>query len=78
MTTLPVFRLPINPESYYGHSISIENLAPGFSIYVGPSSTAKEVLVQNISYNPEGWYEVFTEHAVYFAKPSTRVGFKNS
>lgn len=78
MTSLPAIEIPINPESYYGHSIAIEHLTAGTTIYIGPSRTATEVLVNNFSYNPEGWYEIFTDQAVYIAKPGTRVTFKNS
>lgn len=78
MTSLPAIELPINPESYYGHTLAIEHLTSGTIIYIGPSRTAVQVLVNNVNYNPEGWYEVFTDQAVYIAKPNTRVTFKNS
>jgi hypothetical protein len=78
MTSLPAIELPINPESYYGQSIAVSNLNAGTTIYIGPSPTAREVFVNNVNYNPEGWYEVFTDEAVYIAKPNTRVTFKNS
>jgi hypothetical protein len=78
MTPSQAIELPINPESYYGQSLAIEHLTAGTIIYIGPSRTATGVLVNNVSYNPEGWYEVFTDQAVYVAKPTTRVAFKNS
>jgi hypothetical protein len=78
MTPSQAIELPINPESYYGHSLAIEHLTAGTTIYIGPSRTATEVLVNSTSYNPEGWYEIFTDQAVYVAKPTTRVAFKNS
>jgi len=78
MTSLPAIELPINPESYYGHSLAIEHLTAGTTIYVGPSPTATEVLVNSFSYNPEGWYEIFADNAVYVAKPTTRVRFKSN
>jgi hypothetical protein len=78
MTTLPAIELPLNPESYYGQSCTVENLSPGSYIYIGPSRTAKAVRVDHINYNSEGWHELYTDHAVYIALPNTRVGFKNN
>ena len=78
MTTLPAIELPINPESYYGQSTTVPNLLPNSYIYIGPSRTATAVLVNHINYNPQGWHEIYTDHAVYIALPNTRVAFKNN
>jgi len=78
MKTLPAIKLPMNPESYYGQSSTVENIFPGTYIYIGPSRTATAVLVNDINYNSNGWYELYTDEVVYIASPNTRVGFKNN
>jgi len=78
MTNLPAIELPFTPESYYGLSSTAENLSPGTYIYIGPSRTATAVRVNHINYNPEGWHELYTDHAVYIALPNTRIAFRNT
>lgn len=74
---LPAVELPKNPRPYYGKSISVENLAPGDHIYVGPSRhSTVEIIINDINYNLEGWYEIYTDDTVYIAQPSTRIQYK--
>jgi len=76
--TLPAIELPFSPESYYGQIADVGNIIPGTYIYIGPSRTATAVCVNHINYNPEGWHELYTDHAVYIALPNTRIGFRNT
>jgi hypothetical protein len=71
---LQTIELPLNPENYYGHSISVNNLKVSNVIYLGNNKNATLHLVTDITWNESGWYEVSADPNIrMIAPPNTRV-----
>jgi hypothetical protein len=71
---LQTIELPLNPENYYGHSISVNNLKVSNVIYLGDNKNATLHLVTSITWNESGWYEVLADpNFKLIAPPNTRV-----
>jgi hypothetical protein len=71
---LQTIELPLNPENYYGHSISVNNLKVNDVIYLGNNKNATLHLVTDITWNESGWYEVLADPNIkMIAPPNTRV-----
>ena len=66
--------LPLNPENYYGSSVSMNNLQINNVIYVGNNKNVTLHLVTSITRNDSGWYEVLADPDLkLIASPNTRV-----
>lgn len=66
--------LPLNPENYYGSSVSMNNLKVSNVIYLGNNRNATLHLVTSITWNESGWYEVLADPNLrLIAPPNTRI-----
>lgn len=69
--------LPINPETYYGSSIAVENLSVGMKLYIGNHNQVEEVVITSLTKDIHSYY-IETDSAVYVAFPGTRVQYSTN
>ena len=77
LATKPQILLPLVPQTYYGSSVSIENLKVGTKIYIGASNRVEEVIVNQIDFDEIG-YKLHTDSAIYLVTPNTRLQYCSS
>lgn len=71
---IQTIELPLNPENYYGFSISINNLQVNNVIYLGNNKNATLHVITSITWNESGWYEVLADpNLKLIAPPNTRI-----
>lgn len=76
-TIKPRILLPVNPDHYYGTSISVENLEIGMVVYVGPSHCTEPMKIESFDQDEtKTRYEIHTDKAILTATPLTRIQYK--
>ena len=76
LSTKPQIVLPLVSQTYYGSSVSVENLKPGTKIYIGIGNRIEEVIVDEIKTDEQG-YQLHSQQVVYLAFPNTRIQYSS-
>jgi hypothetical protein len=72
---MTIITLPINPDNYYGMSLSVENISVGDTLFIGSNFNAVSTLVKEIIKESIG-YTIITDNFKLFALFNTRVNVK--
>jgi hypothetical protein len=70
--------LPLNPYTYYGLSVAVENLKLGTKVYFGHNNTLTLEIVRSIIKNDSNLFEILTDDGAYLALRNTRLQYCSS
>ena len=71
--------LPKDPQTYYGSTLTVENLQKNLKLYIGEHNRVDEVIVEEIKFDDKlNSYEIYTDKAILLAGPLTRVAYSSN
>jgi len=79
MQSKPRIILPMISRTYYGTSISIENIEKGLKLFIGEHNRVEEMIVEEVKFDKNlNSYEIHTDKAILLAYANTRVSYSVS
>ena len=70
--------LPKDSQTYYGSTLTVENLQKGFKLYIGEYNRVDEMIIEDIKFDENlNSYEIHTDKAILLAFPLTRVSYSS-
>lgn len=79
MQSKPRIILPMTSQTYYGTSISVENVEKGLKLFIGEHNRVEEMIVEAVKFDENlNSYEIHTDKAILLAHIHTRVSYSVS